>query len=222
MRSVRGCIFVNHPDTTFTDMEDGRFSVEVHIFPGRSNLHTQHRLNARPFFARERISDFQILDKHTTHTLNLLSRIANSNLPCDAQDLYARFTLDSASEFLFGNNLNTLSLSLPEPGNATMGPKGSATTDEFGSFAQAFELAQCVITQRARLGYFWPVAELKENKIKHAAQVTKKWLDPLVKQALEGKARIKEAGIKSPITEQTFLEHLAQSTEGSSTLKLSL
>ncbi|KAH8113061.1 cytochrome P450 monooxygenase CYP63 [Phellopilus nigrolimitatus] len=169
-----------------------------------------HRVTARPFFARERISDFQIFDKHTTTTLNLLSRITASEQPCDAQDLYARFTLDSASEFLFGNNLDTLSLSLPEPGKAKMGPKGSATNDAFGSFAQAFEQAQCVITQRARLGYFWPVAEVKKNKIKEAGQVTKKWLDPLVQRAIDEKAKAKRAGVEAPISERTFMEHLAQ------------
>ena len=95
-----------------------------------------------------------------------------------------------------------------------MGPKGSATNDEFGSFAQAFELAQCVITQRARLGYFWPVAELRKNKIKEAGIITKKWLDPLVQRAIDEKAKAKRAGIEAPVSERTFMEHLAQSTEG--------
>ena len=178
------------------------------------NTFLQHRVTARPFFARERISDFQTFERHTTRTLDLLSRISARGIPCDAQDLYARFTLDSASEFLFGNNLDTLSLSLPEPGKARMGPKGSATYDEFGSFTQAFEEAQCVITQRARLGYFWPVAELRTNKIRKASETTKKWLDPIVKRVLEEKAKAKRAGIEAPIAERTFLEHLAQSTEG--------
>ncbi|KAL5522174.1 hypothetical protein ACEPAF_2031 [Sanghuangporus sanghuang] len=172
-----------------------------------------HRVTARPFFARERISDFQIFDKHTIKTLNILSRISASGAACDAQDLYARFTLDSASEFLFGNNLDTLSLSLPEPGKAKMGPKGSATNDEFGSFAQAFEMAQCIITHRARLGYFWPVAEFWKNKMKELGQVTKKWLDPLVQRAVNEKLKAKRLGIEAPISERTFMEHLAQSTE---------
>lgn len=150
--------------------------------------------------------------------MELLSQISARGDPCDAQDLYARFTLDSASEFLFGHNLDTLSLSLPEPGKAKMGPKGSATNDDFGSFTQAFEEAQCVITQRARLGYFWPVAELRQNKIKKAAQITKKWLDPMVERVLDEKAKVKRAGIEAPIGERTFLEHLAQSTEGVSFL----
>lgn len=95
-----------------------------------------------------------------------------------------------------------------------MGPKGSATNDEFGSFAQAFESAQCVVTQRARLGYFWPVAELFSNKITRASRTIKQWLDPLVQRAIDEKLKAKRAGIEAPISERTFLEHLAQSTEG--------
>ena len=113
-----------------------------------------------------------------------------------------------------------MSLALPEPGKAKMGPKGSATNDEFGSFAQAFELAQCIITQRARLGYFWPVAELKTNKIREASIITKKWLDPLVRRAIEEKADAKRSGIEAPVSERTFMEHLAQSTDGKPVLTI--
>lgn len=144
----------------------------------------------------------------------MLSSITATGTPCDAQDFYARFTLDTASEFLFGENLDTLHGTLPIPGEAKMGPKGSATEDTFGSFAQAFEKAQVIITQRARLGYFWPLAELKRDKIAQPAEITKKWLDPIVQRALEEKARTRRAGVSSPIGDRTFLEHLADSTEG--------
>ena len=182
--------------------------------------HAQQRAIARPWFAKERISDFNIFDRHTSTALALISDFTAKGEAFDAQDLFARFTLDSASEFLFGQNLDTLSLARPEPGKAKMGPKGSATNDEFGSFAQGFELAQCVVTQRARLGYFWPFAELRKNKIKEACNITKKWLDPLVKRAIEEKADAKRSGIEAPVSERTFMEHLAQSTDGTSNLEM--
>lgn len=169
---------------------------------------------SRPFFVKERISDFDLFEKHSQATFKLLSQAISSGLPCDVQDLYSRFTLDSGSEFLFGQGLNTLSLSLPEAGKAKMGPKGSATNDEYGSFAAAFETAQCVITQRARLGYFWPIAELRKNKMKEAADMTKKWVEPLVHRAMEEKEAAKKAGFEAPISDKTLIEHLANSTEG--------
>src|ERR1700720_1527525 len=113
----------------------------------------QHRSMARPFFARERISDVVMFERHSARALTMISSLASSNQPCDAQDLYARFTLDTASEFLFGLNLNTLSSSLPVPGEGVIGAKGSITADSWGSFAQAFEEIQQIVTTRRRLGY---------------------------------------------------------------------
>jgi hypothetical protein len=187
---------------------------------------------ARPFFARERISDFDNFERsispvppsltqtdlaqprHTNRTLTLLSSLASSDQPCEAQDLFARFSLDAASEFLFGTNLDTLSGALPAPGAAT-GAKGSATGDAFGSFTQGFECAQTVATTRGRLGhYFWPVAELFGDRSLDPQRTIRRWLDPLVERSLDEKRRAQRVGARSPIEEKTFLQHLAESTEG--------
>lgn len=71
----------------------------------------------------------------------MMSKRAVDGVAFDAQDLFARFTLDSASEFLFGSCLNTLHGSIPVAGLAKMGPKGSSIEDEFGTFAWAFEVS---------------------------------------------------------------------------------
>ncbi|GAW02064.1 cytochrome P450 monooxygenase CYP63 [Lentinula edodes] len=128
-------------------------------------------------------------------------------------DLYSRFALDAASEFLFGQNLDTLSATLPVAGKTKMGPKGSATEDPWGSFASAFEMAQQVITARSRVGYFWPLFELFRDKNAPNAEVVHRWLDPLVKSALSEKEKMEKAGICSPVTEKNFLQHLAESTD---------
>ncbi|KAL0948004.1 hypothetical protein HGRIS_010626 [Hohenbuehelia grisea] len=173
----------------------------------------QHRSIARPFFARERISDFEDFERYTSRTLSLISGLSSSGQPCEVQDLFARFTLDAASEFLFGRNLDTLSATLPIPGKTAIGPKGSATHDSWGSFAQAFEQAQQIVTTRARIGYFWPLFELFEDKTSPHTAAIRRWLDPIVKEALKGKARSKAAGVTSPVGQKTFMQHLADSTE---------
>ena len=65
-----------------------------------------------------------------------LGQIAASPIPVlDVQEIFARFTLDSASEFLFGINLDTLHRELPIPGKAKLWVKASrATEDKFGRF----------------------------------------------------------------------------------------
>lgn len=128
------------------------------------------------------------------------------------QDLFSRFTLDAASEFLFGHNLGTLSGSLPIAGKTAMGPKGSATHDSWGSFAQAFEMAQQIVTTRARLGYFWPLFELFQDKTSPHTAAIRRWLDPLVKEALEQK-KVRSGASTSPLGEKNFMQHLADSTE---------
>ena len=144
-----------------------------------------------------------------------MSGLCERDEPIEVQDMYARFTLDAASEFLFGKNVDTLSGHLPEPGNTEMSAKGSATADAFGSFAQAFEEAQELIMLRVRRGYFWPVYELfkTDPHRKHMA-VIEKWLEPLVRDALKNKSEMQKAGFKNPLDQSVFLQYLADNTEG--------
>lgn len=145
----------------------------------------------------------------------MLAASEASNQPIEAQDLFGRFTIDAASEFLFGKNLDTLSGVLPIPGKTPMGPKGSATEDAWGSFMGAFEMAQQIVTTRARIGYLWPLFELFGDKTEPHVKIIQNWLDPLVKQALEDRSQAEKAGIANAIADKTFLQHLVDSTEGS-------
>ena len=114
----------------------------------------QHRAMTRPFFARERVSDFATFSRHANATIDLLNEVATSATPVmDVQDLFTRFTLDAATEFLFGKCLHTLRSPRPVPGEAICGPKGSqAPGDEggFADFATAFEHMQVILADRFR------------------------------------------------------------------------
>ncbi|KAJ7479871.1 cytochrome P450 monooxygenase CYP63 [Mycena latifolia] len=183
------------------------------IFNRDDEMWKMHRNVARPFFARERISDFEIFEKYTRRTLSLASALSSSGQPCEAQDLFSRLTLDAASEFLFGTDLETLGATLPVAGKTEMGPKGSATDDSWGAFAQAFEMAQQTITARGRIGHMWPLFELFKDKNEDHVNVIRTWLDPLVRRAVDDKRRAQKAGIESPVADKTFLQHLADSTD---------
>ncbi|KDR66926.1 hypothetical protein GALMADRAFT_258809 [Galerina marginata CBS 339.88] len=183
------------------------------IFNRDDEAWKMHRAMTRPFFARERISDFETFERHCGQTLSILSSLDSTDTACDAQDLFGRFTLDASSEFLFGKNLETLSAALPIPGKTQMGPKGSATEDAWGSFAKAFEMAQVNITARGRLGSIWPLFELFKDKNEEHCKAIKLWLDPLVRKALDDKRRLDQAGVSTPIADKNFMEHLAESTD---------
>jgi hypothetical protein len=84
--------------------------------------------------------DYLPLLNFTESTLDILRRTEESEIPViDLQDLMARFTMDSASEFMFGKCLETLKGRRPQPGTAKLGIKGSAYAsgeeDQFGDFA---------------------------------------------------------------------------------------
>jgi hypothetical protein len=164
---------------------------------------------------RDRISDFELFDNHSSRTLSILSDLATTNQPCDVQDLYARFTIDAASEFLFGKNLDTLSGQLPTAGSAILGERGSSTDDAWGTFVKAFEAVQQIITVRGRTGIIWPVFELLDDKTAPYVDTIRQWIDPIVRQTLEERAASKQAGTSGNLEEKTFLQHLADSTEGS-------
>jgi hypothetical protein len=95
-----------------------------------------------------------------------------------------------------------------------MGPKGSATHDTWGSFTQAFEAMQQIVTSRARIGYLWPLFEMSGDKAAPHAAIIRQWLDPIVRETVASKARAREIGSTSPVEEVSFLQRLAESTEG--------
>ena len=86
----------------------------------------------RPFFTRDRISHFALFDRHAEEAIALVKQRLREGHPVDfavppsakiellhhsplAQDLFSKFTMDSATEFLFGMNVHSLSGGLAYP-----------------------------------------------------------------------------------------------------------
>lgn len=151
----------------------------------------------------------------------IISELSSTSRPIEVQDLYARFTADSAGEFLFGHKFNTLCGTLPVAGKTNMSTKGTACDDEFGTFVQSFEAMQEIVAQRARRGYFWPVHELSKDNMDHHVHVACDFLDPLVNRAMEKSRKNKEAGVRPSAEHSTFLEYLAENTDGTLAVRLS-
>ncbi|GBE85606.1 Cytochrome P450 52E2 [Sparassis crispa] len=190
------------------------------IFNRDDDLWKAHRAIARPFFARDRISDFGLFERYTSATLSLIFSITSSGQPVEVQDIFARFTLDASSEFLFGTNMDTLSGKLPIPGKTKMSPMGSATDDEFGGFSSAFETLQAIVSKRIKRGkLLWPIAELLHDSMTPHVKVIHEYVDPLVQRALENRRSMEKAGVQSSPEQSTFLEYLAGNTEDPSVIR---
>lgn len=139
---------------------------------------------------------------------------ADQGTPLDVQDLFARFTLDTAGEFLFGtSDLNTLDSPLPQAGSAKLGPKGSQTDDEFGTFATAFEEGGMEVVHRAlATDINWTIKQFFGDKLVGPQSIMDAYLMPLARKALDEK-KARDNG-KEASQEKSFLEHLAGSTDG--------
>lgn len=186
-------------------------------------ISTQGRQIARPFFTKERVSDFQIFEQVSAKTLNLVANRAAAFAPIDFQDLLQRFTLDAAALFLWGTALNTLDQPLTQPGRVVLGPKGSAPADggsEWDVFTNAFETLAVLITRRGVQGDTWPLLELFGDKTEGPIQVIMDWLEPLVKEAINRKAKRREANggaaakVSARDEDTVFLDYLADRTDG--------
>jgi hypothetical protein len=203
---------------------------ELTLPPTLFPLHvSQGRQIARPFFTKERISDFHIFDQTSAKAINLIANRAAACAPIDVQDLLQRFTLDAAALFLWGHALNTLDLPLTQPGRVVLGPKGSAPADggsEWDVFTNAFETLAVLITRRGVQGDTWPLLELFKDKTEEPIQVIMDWLEPLVMRALDRKTKRMEASwgeakVSSRDDETVFLDYLADSSDGTHSLSFS-
>ncbi|RDX53656.1 cytochrome P450 monooxygenase pc-3 [Lentinus brumalis] len=205
---------------TFHDFTDAIFGTGV--FNADGDLWKFHRSMSRPFFTRERISDFDLFDRHADLALNLIRERAKANMPFEFQDLVSRFTLDSATEFLFGNCVNSLHSPIPYPHD--MSPFGvdqePKTVKE--KFPKAFADLQRVVSERPRIGWLWPMKEIFESKTQKDMAIVDAFLEPILQEAIRKKEENVKAGLdldnKESQENETLLDHLVRQTSDATIL----
>ncbi|KAF3394002.1 Cytochrome P450 52A13 [Penicillium rolfsii] len=104
------------------------------IFSTDGSQWEHSRALIRPNFTRNQISDINVYE---THVKALIEMIPRDGSTVDMQDLFFRMTLDSATEFLFGESVHSLKNTVPLSAS---------------SFAKDFNKAQEGLTLRSRLG----------------------------------------------------------------------
>ncbi|KDQ21543.1 hypothetical protein BOTBODRAFT_123337 [Botryobasidium botryosum FD-172 SS1] len=185
------------------------------IFNRNGDAWKYHRSLTKPFFARDRVNDFDTFERGSKKLLKIIRAAAAADEAIEVQDLYGRFTIDAAAEFLFGTpDLNSLDGTLPKAGSAVLGPKGSAfpVGGSYEGFLRAFEGAQVAATKRARCGDdLWPLYEFTHNNVKAHMDVIHEWLSPLIQNALENKQRREKEGLLEGESE-SLLDHLVKTT----------
>ena len=164
----------------------------------------------RPFFSKDRISDFEIFDRHADKVVAKMKERFSQGVAVDVQDVLSRFSLDTATEFLFGRDMESLAAELPYPSTHKRHTRGTHPSDEF---ALAFNRAQQYTLPRALYGKFWPLVEFWKDTVAEERKLTDKFINPLIESALQRKKNAngiyelnKETG--------TLLDHLVHRTDG--------
>ncbi|KAG1763958.1 cytochrome P450 [Suillus occidentalis] len=189
------------------------------VFNSDGEMWKFHRSMTRPFFSHDRISHFNTFDRHAEEAITLMKARFRAGYPVDFQDLMSRFTLDSATEFLFGNCVHSLSAELPYPHNVatTEALTGKAKIAE--DFAQAFADAQTIIALRPRKGWIWPLFEIFRDSTAAPMRIVNSFIDPILKEAIAKKQSHASGEKDVENDDATLLDHLVQMTTNPVVLK---
>ncbi|KAI6039228.1 cytochrome P450 [Pisolithus marmoratus] len=180
-----------------------------------------HRSMTRPFFSKDRTSHFDIFEKHAEDALNQTKARLREGFPVDFQDMVYRFTLDSATEFLFGKSVLSLSAGLVYQKNSLPGKNRDYTNHPANVFARALSEAQSQTMLRSNYGPSWRLAEFWSDRIQKEVEVCHRFIDPIIKDALESKRMVKEGDQytgqvcteEKEDLEDTLLGHLVNCTD---------
>ncbi|KAH8832509.1 cytochrome P450 [Flagelloscypha sp. PMI_526] len=181
------------------------------IFSTDGELWKFHRGLTRPFFARERISDFENFQVHADQAIEKMRMRLREGYAVNFHDLVGRFTLDTASSFLFARDMRSLDTPLPYPYNTPFANPSDATAQ----FLRAFNEAQNRTARRIRLGDMWPLAEFWEDRVAKQMVVIHGYLEPIIQDALKRKEEKTLRNVqdgKSDDTEATLIDYLVEKT----------
>lgn len=177
----------------------------------------------RPFFVKDRISHFDIFARHADTVISKIKAYIakdNESVAFDVQDLFARFTLDAATEFLFGHEhcVGALGARMRLPGEPVASETGQMEHDS-DVFVTAFADAQNELSMRVRRGNIWPLWELWKDHSKASMDVVHSYLTPIVTDALRKKQAsqiVDKVGDKVVLDEddESLLDNLASKTDG--------
>lgn len=164
------------------------------IFGADGDQWRQSRAILRPNFAKHQLRGFDMPEDHFRHLLALIP--TDEGAVVDLQDLFHKFTMDTATEFLFGRAVGALSMAKEE------------ATD---TFSHAFEVAMDALVTAVILG---PVARLfTSRKVARARKEVHAFVQRFVDEALE--YREKGVTAEDPDTgggRYVFLHELAKLT----------
>ncbi|KAK0481264.1 cytochrome P450 [Armillaria novae-zelandiae] len=173
-----------------------------------------HRTTTRPFFNKARISDFDNFERHAVSTISQIKARLREGYPVDFQDVVARFTMDSATEYLFGKDVNSIAAGLPYPAGSALAGSLHFINHPSNSFVKAFVKAQEKIVIRTQKGPSWPLSEIWADEIRPLREVINGFVQPMLSEALERKAKGgTSVGSDKDLESMSLLDRLVQDVD---------
>ncbi|KAL0931103.1 cytochrome P450 [Colletotrichum truncatum] len=163
----------------------------------------------RPNFTRDQVADLESLEKHVQDLFKVLPR--DGTTPVNLQEHFFRFTLDSATEFLFGKSVNSLKRCVDQDADSLD-----------AQFETAFATAQAECMEFVGLGPLAKYARVKSHK---QVDVVHRYIDQFVERAIEYRKKHDELGAESSAEKKSkylFLQELAKVTTDRSRLRYEL
>jgi cytochrome P450 len=173
------------------------------VFSTDGKVWEHTRAMLRPQFARSQVSDLNLEEDHTQNLLKALPVGQDGWVgETDLLPLFFRLTMDSASEFLFGESVNSQLSALPNQSDKAMIKEADM------EFVRAFEQSQDHIAFSFRLNDWYALGQSKE--FFKLCDICHKYIDPFVQKAINLR---KEGFKRNEKDHYTFLEGLAEETQ---------
>jgi hypothetical protein len=121
--------------------------------------------------------------------------------------------MDTATEFLFGQCVDSLSAVLPYPHYATapLSERNSPRAEAANTFIAAFGKCLIHIAKRERLGWTWPLFEIFKDSTAESMKVVNDYMNPIIHAAVERKRSGSQLVAGNA---ETLLDELLNSTSG--------
>jgi len=118
-----------------------------------SSVHRQHaRALLRPQFARDQVSDLRLEEVHVQNLLRVLpTETSGWTAKVDLQPLFFNLTLDSGTEFLFGQTVNSQLGGLPHQHILPTEPGKDGRRLDWSAFGEDWDHATMTLGTRGRL-----------------------------------------------------------------------
>jgi cytochrome P450 len=181
--------------------------------PDTDTVREHSRSMLRPQFSRQQVADLQLEEVHVQNLLKHLmledQHDQSWTTVVDVVPLFFRLTLDSATEFLFGQSVNSQIAALPDRDQSSLEEKNLDWT----SFGPAFDAATADIATRSWLYEFFWLYNPQSFK-KHCRDVHK-FVDYYVNLALCSEVTSQEKTKdpqEPPRARYVFLHELVQQT----------